>query len=411
MAGSSLGLPVRIRAQQSHSLFKKVLSSRYSQRMEFLQQLLEQRRGLATRIIVAQTLFLALIWFGTVDFTGVYAGADLAQYKRMAAAAPSFDPSIPAPFAYRIAVPFVVGVLFPQNNVPGFQLLHLVLVLALAIQFFRVLRQYGANEAYALVAVTLVVWNPYLGGFLMFNPFQAGDTLAYLLLLVALEAYRKRSALVFGIALILAATVRETPLLIVPAAAFALRKDTRMMLRFMIAALPALAVFVMIRMLIPSSNPQWSILSTLADYAPDAISPERWGRMLINTCAPLSLLVMTIIRKNWKDLGSYPAELSLMVALTAASFTGGDVERLLSPVLLLLLIVLRPYVETYLKNARFNLALAIAVPVCANHFIYARYGSFLPNTAYYALSLASSMLVAWTAYRATSSGSETALHP
>lgn len=237
--------------------------------MNTLQDLLELRRGLATRIIIAQTLFLALIWFGTVDFSGAYAGADLAQYRKMAAAAPSIDPSVPAPFAYRVAVPFMVGVLFPQNNIPGFQLLHIVLLLALAIQFFRVLRVYGAQEYYALIAVSLVLWNPYLGGFLMFNPFQAGDTLAYLLLLVSMEALHKRSAPLFGIALLVAATVRETPLLIIPAAAVALRKDTNALLRFMAAAIPSLAIYVLLRVVIPTSNPQWSMATLLVDYAPN----------------------------------------------------------------------------------------------------------------------------------------------
>lgn len=363
--------------------------------MNTLQHLLELRRGLATRIIVAQTLFLALIWFGTVDYTGTYAGADLAQYRKMATAAPSFDPSVPAPFAYRVAVPFMVGVLFPQNNIPGFQLLHLVLVLALAIQFFRVLRVYGAQDAYALVAVSLMVWNPYLGGFLMFNPFQAGDTLAYLLLLVALEALHKRSVVLFGVALLASATVRETPLLIIPAAAFALRKDTRAQLKFMAAAIPAIAMYVLLRVIIPISNPQWSMASLPVDYAPELLSPVRWGRMLLNSFAPLSLLFGVIFYTHRRELREHAAELLLVLGLAAASFTGADTERLFSPAMLILLIVVRPYLERYLSSSRFRAVLVVCVVACSYHFIYARYGPMIPKLLYYATALACTMIVGW----------------
>ncbi|MFM7773662.1 MAG: hypothetical protein ACKO9V_02305 [Candidatus Kapaibacterium sp.] len=367
--------------------------------MHALTHIIGHRQGIAVRILIAEVLFLALCWFGTVDFVGRYAGADLAQYRTMAQAAPGLASGIPAPFAYRIAVPWMVGTIFPTDDVTGFVVFRLLLVIALVMQFFRVLKLYGASEPVALVLASIALWNPYLGGFLLYNPFQAGDTLAYVLMLCALEGYRRHSLVVFGCALFAAAFVRETPLLIIPALLFMPRADRTRLRGLLLSALPALMAFILIRRLIDVPNTSWSLFSTLVSYLPESVSLERWGRMLLNAFAPLSLLVILLLRRESAVIRTYAVECALGVGILLASFLGGDVERLVSPVLFLLLLVLRPTLERCFNDSAFTYALTVGVIVCSLHFLFARY-PLIPKVPYYAGAAVSCVLVLWTGRKA-----------
>lgn len=117
--------------------------------------------------------------------------------------------------------------------------------------------------------------------------------------------------------------------------------------------------------------------------------------MLLNSFAPLSILFGVILFRHRHQLREHAAELLLVLGLAAASFTGGDTERLLSPAVLLLLIVLRPYVERYLSSSRFRAALVICVAACSYHFIYARYGPMIPKLLYYSTALACTIMIGW----------------
>ncbi len=367
--------------------------------MHALTAIIEQRKGIAIRILIAQVLFLALCWFGTVDYAGRYAGADLAQYRAMAQAAPSLHHDIPAPFAYRVAVPWLVGMTFPGDDVSGFAVFHLLLVLALAIQFFRLLKLYGASEPLALVLVSVALWNPYFGGFLLYNPFQAGDALAYLLMLVALEGTKRHSPLLFGSALLVAALVRETPFLLIPAVMLAHGTDRRNVIALSLSSLPAVAVFILARHTITVSNPEWSLVSTLSAYAPELFSPERWGRLLINTCAPLSFLMMALVWRERRTSRFLSVEGLLGAGIVAACFLGGDVERLASPLLLLVLLSFHHHLDECLQDANFRYALLAGVVFCSLHFLFAAY-PLIPKVPYYAGALLFSGCVLWTGVRA-----------
>lgn len=364
-----------------------------------LRTLVEQRTGLALRILIAEVLFVALFWSGSVDYKNTYSGTDLAQYRKIAQSAPSFDNTIPAPFAYRIGVPWMVSVVSPKDDASGFKLIQLVLVLALYIQFFRVLKLYGTHESTALIIASTALWNPYLGEFLLFNPFQAGDTCAYLLMLIALEGFKRNSVAVFALALLLGATVRETTMLIVPAIVLAELSPIKKRLFFLAAALPSMAMYVIIRSMVPIGNPDWSILSTLVSYAPEVASVERWGRLVVNTCAPLSLLFGAFAWRERTTRWFVTEESYLAAAIVACSFLGGDVERLAAPVTLLLLIIFRSSLERCLDYAPFRYLLAIGIVFCSLHFLYARY-TILPKMVYYGGAVFFCGVVLWTGLRA-----------
>lgn len=368
--------------------------------MNALRSLLDQRKGLALRILIAEVLFIALFWCGNVDYKNIYSGTDLAQYRKMAQCAPSFDSTIPAPFAYRIGVPWMVSALSPGDDAAGFKLIQLVLVLALCIQFFRVLKLYGTHESTALVLTSIALWNPYLGEFLLFNPFQAGDTCAYLLMLIALEGFKRNSVAVFAIALLLGAGVRETPMLIVPALLLAERSPIKKRLLFLAAAMPSLAMYVFIRSIVPVGNPEWSLLSTLVLYTPEVASVERWGRLALNTCAPLSLLFGAFAWRQRTTRWFVTEESYLAAAIVACSFLGGDVERLAAPATLLLLIMFRSSLEQCLEYAPFRYLLAIGIVFCSLHFLYARY-TILPKMVYYGGAVFFCGMILWTGLRAT----------
>jgi hypothetical protein len=347
---------------------------------------------LAFAVIVVQVVFLSCCWFGTIDYLGEFSGIDLAQYQRMARAAPDIDAGVPAPFAYRVAVPYVVGVLFPTDVVLGFRISAFVLMMFLAVQFYRLLRLYEASQTYAMVSVAVVLWNPYLGGYIFFNPFQAGDAFAYLLMLVALEALLRKKYGALALALLIGATVRETTMLLVPAAILA-AVSSRERNKLLIASVPALLVFSTLRYLVPVANTDWSLFATALDYAQYSLAPVRWGRLLVNAFAPLSAVLGLAMWQHLRTMRRPSVEDLLGVGIIASTFLGGDVERLAGPALFLLLLRLRPYLERFFERRIFLVVLLTGVVLCSLHFMFSQLAPF-PKLVYYSGAALWSVLLA-----------------
>jgi hypothetical protein len=150
-------------------------------------------------------------------------------------------------------------------------------------------------------------------------------------------------------------------------------------------------------MFIPVSNPDWSIFSTLWSYAPYVFSLERWVRLGISAFAPLSLLLLLMpLRYTFHLREATPAHL-LVVLIFAASFLGGDAERLVSPALFFLLIIFREQLSLLLLSRRFGILLAFAVLICSNHFLFHAH-PLMTREWYYGSSMILSIIVAVAGY-------------
>ncbi len=322
----------------------------------------------------------------------------------MARTAPALNPEVHAPFAYRLSIPWLAGLIHPTDPRP-FQALTLVSLLLLGYAFLRRIHQMGLSQGVGIFLVALLFLQPYLSGFVVFDYFQAGDLLVLALLLFMIEALERDAHLVLGSLFLAAVLTRETALFIVPLVLLRIvsSSDVRQRsaaLSSLTACTPGLALWIVLRLYVPIGNPEYSMLGLLVNYAPDLISPEKWFRIVFSALTPLCFIPLAW-RRDWSLFSrSHPYIVSLIPLFLVTAFIGGDKERLVAPAYLsLLLFVAFVHKQRSILHVReFVWLLFISGLATSMHFMWAAFP--IPHkVAYYILCAALDGLVAIAAYR------------
>lgn len=281
-------------------------------------------------------LALVMTWlYGSIDYLDEFAHVDLRYYRVMAQAAPGLADDAARPFAHRLLGPYLVGLL-PVSDPVGFRLLTTGTLVLLTLLLYTFLLRLGLTPAVAAFTAALLPFNPYVFGFPAFNPFQLDDVLVMALIVLAFLAVSYGRWGVYALTLALGATAREPALLVIPAAFVyvwergALRTEGR---RWLLASLPALAIFVLLRVAVPAEGPGLAYL--LLDHVEKAAVPQTWYRLLVNAWAPLSLLPLVLF-ENARAFARQHLYLIVFATLVLLSaMFGGDQERLVAPAFIL----------------------------------------------------------------------------
>lgn len=260
-----------------------------------------------------------------------YSKWDLVNYRAMAAAAPGLALDLPEPFAYRILGPYIVGLL-PLDDATAFYAVSVALSLALSVLFYLFLCAQGNAPNRAFVAALLLVLNRWVFGQTVWNFFQVNDLLALVLLLLSIWALLAGRWWLYGLAFLLGALTREVALLAIPVALVLLwerRRLAREWRSFVLASLPGLAAFVLIRLLVPA----WGtgLFEAFAAYVSKLTSPAAWYRLVINAFLPLSLIPLVAFRQTAAFLRTHKFLLALMLLTFVSALFGSNNERLMAP--------------------------------------------------------------------------------
>ena len=318
-------------------------------------------------------LAFGMAWgYGEIDYLGAFADVDLRHYRAMAQAAPGIA-DVPRPFTHRLLGPFLVGLL-PMPDPVGFRVWTAAALVGLTLGLYGFGRRLGfAPPACAFMAALLPL-NPYVFGFPAFNPFQLNDGLGMALVVAAFIALVDRRWVLYAVALALGAAAREVALLVIPAALVflwerdALRAEAG---RWLAASLPAVAVFVALRVALPADGPGFA--SLLLDHAGKASDPATWYRLLVNAWAPLGLLPLVF----WPTTQAFARQHRYLVVFAAlvlgSALFGGDQERLVAPALVAVYPLVGAIVERHLWTRLALAVLVVAAFVTSLHHLTARF--------------------------------------
>lgn len=273
-------------------------------------------------------LALVMAWlYGEIDYLGAFADVDLKHYRALAQGVPG----VPRPFAHRLLGPLLVGLL-PVPDPVGFRVLTAAALVALTLGLYGFGRLLGLTESVAALTAALLTLNPYVFGFTAFNPFQLNDVLGMLFVLAAFAALLDRRWGWYALALVFGAATREVTLLVIPAAlVFLWRRDVVRDdgMRWVLASLPAIAMFVGLRLALPAEGPGFVVL--LVDHVGKVLEPATWYRLLVNAWAPLSLLPLVFWQTTRAFVRVHPSLVAFAALVLASALFGGDQERLVAP--------------------------------------------------------------------------------
>lgn len=279
-------------------------------------------------VILILTTVLMIVFFGrTTELVG-----DMKWYLRIAEAAPTIDPNMRQPFAFRLLGPYLVGLL-PFTETVGFRIVTIVSAFGLVLSFYYLLRYTGLSSFASLTSAVLVTLNRYTFGNTVWRNFMVSDFLVLIFIIVMFLAMWKSRWTVFGITLVLGAMTRETAMLMVPVALFYVWEEKNLATHWrkvLLACLPGLLTILLIRLLVPIAEGR-SLTEALAAFSGKLLEPSSLFRLLINTFLPFTLIPFVFFRTTIDFFKSYK-HLFLFVALVfGTTLFGSNQERLMVP--------------------------------------------------------------------------------
>ncbi len=317
-----------------------------------------------------------VILYGQIEYTiAPYANWDLAGYRRMAAASPAIATDICQPAAFRVLGPWLAGLLPVPDPVAFYALsvaLSIVLVL-LSYHFFRVI---GLAPAVAVITVILYTFNRWWFGTTVWDFFQVNDLLSQIWIVLLFLAMLQGRWAVFGLVFFLAALTRETGLLMIPVAAVYLweRKAFRSQgLRALAAIVPGIALFIVLRMVIPAPCGK-PLFEQLLAHSGSILSPVKVARLLINSYLPFSLVPFVFFEDTIRYFRGKAYEL-LFVALVFLSTLFGLAydERLLAPSFVVIYVLIGNVIQAHYKEKWFVAVLVIGGFLSTFHHLRTRF--------------------------------------
>jgi hypothetical protein len=284
-------------------------------------------------IILCAAAAVMIFLYGTIDYeTEPYRSMDLRYYRAMAAASPRLAQDIPRPFAYRILGPYVAGLL-PLPGQHAFLAVTILVSILLPVVFYHFLLEFGIGRNAALLAALLFLCNKHLFGMSAWNFFQVKDSISLLVITSSFIAILRSRWALLSLLLLVGSLNGESAVIMAPTLVLYLsdRKAARGEWgRALGGLLPALAAFVLIRLLVPATGGE-NLVDTFFHYSPKLRFPRTWVGLLLNPFVPLTFIPLLYFR----DAVSFLREnryLALYLFLVFAStLFGSNNERLMAP--------------------------------------------------------------------------------
>ena len=287
---------------------------------------------------------LIILSKGRINFTSPrYSGWDLESYRAMAQASPRLPSEVNPPYRYRVLGPYIVEML-PLPDPLAFWLVTSIAALVLAVLFYQFLVGQALSGPVAMFTVLLFTFNRYFFGLIVWDFFQIDDILCLICFVLIFGFLLKRRWILLALGLAIGCTARETVLIMIPAV-FVYQWETKTLRRDwktgIIAAAPALVVFVAVHLILRSAQTPmgmsgiFSYYSTaLGDNIYDALTPEVWFRRLIWAFMPLTLIPFIFWKITIDFFSSRKYLLTFFLFVVATNLWGigaGNIERLMAP--------------------------------------------------------------------------------
>ncbi len=284
-------------------------------------------------VILCAAAAVMIFLYGTIDFeTEPYRSMDLRYYRAMAAASPRLAQDIPRPFAYRILGPYVAGLL-PLPGQQAFLAVTILVSILLPVVFYLFLLEFGLGRSAALLAATLFLCNKHLFGMSAWNYFQVKDSISLLVITSSFIAMLRGRWALLSLLLLVGSLNGESAVIMAPVLLLYLfdRKRARGEWgRALCGLLPALAAFVLIRLLVSAPGGE-NLVETFLHYSPKLGSPGTWVGLLLNPFVPLTFIPLLYYRDTLSFLGENRYMALYLLLVFASTLFGSNNERLMAP--------------------------------------------------------------------------------
>ncbi len=315
-------------------------------------------------VILCLIAGVILFFYGQIDYSREpFSKVDLKYYRTMAETAPGLWQNGLRPFAYRIAGPYLAGLLpFP---IPfNFYFLTLAGTFALLSLLYHFVLTTGIRASIAALTVTLFILNKYFIGFVVWDFFQLNDVLSMIQLVLLWQALQARRWRRYAIVFMLGALTREPFLLMLPTTATYLMEKKAPVsdwAGFLTAILPGLLIFGGLRIFLPAGGDH--LHQALLICAPKLLSLTVGYRLFINAFAPLTFLPLIFLPTTLAFLKGNRHRLVFVAAAYFSALFGFDNERLIMPAAIVFYPLIAQIIQTHFWVNR--LPLAVIVAACA----------------------------------------------
>jgi len=226
--------------------------------------------GVALVIVAALRLRTDTLTYDHPQFLNPW---DHHKYIWMATNSP-FDFHV-APFCWRVGTPLLANAL-PFDIEKNFMILSYLALWMTGVFVFYLARRFGLSKWTAftgMVAFFSIGWAVKANLYNIFKP----DPLAFLFIVLSIYCIVAKKDVMYAVFLAVGVLFKESVLFVAPLY-YTLKTqellDYRLLLRGVILALPAVGVFVALKLMIPMKNDDYFYLSTL----PDALQQVQLGR-------------------------------------------------------------------------------------------------------------------------------------
>lgn len=335
-----------------------------------------------------------IILYGKIDYADEpYSGLDLAYYREMAAASPGIDTEIPKPYAYRPLGPYIAGLL-PISDPAAFYILTVTAALLCVLLLYLFLCDMGISAAAAAAAALCLCFNKYMLGFNVWDYFQLNDLLSMIFLILLFRAMLRGQWIVFGGTMLAGVLTREIILLMIPVALVYIAKNRKLAREgrtLLAAVLPAAAVFVLLRILIPTSGK--NAMEVFMLHSRKLGTAESWFRLLINAFMPLAFLPFVFYRRTVEFFGTRKYALLFVLLVFFSTLFGMDNERLMAPAFIVFYWLIASIIDSDIKSSRRLVWIIITFTFLASFHHEITVFRFMPRYVTVAFSLGSTIVV------------------
>lgn len=332
-------------------------------------------REIRTLVVLAAATVFLILSRGVIPFDSpVYADFDLHNYRLVAHAAPHLSRDVPAPFAYRILGPYIVGLL-PIPDPLAFRIVTSIACLALVILLYKFLMDEGIERNYAAVAALLFACNRYFFGLMVWDPFQIDDVLAMVCMVASLMLLARRRWISFAVCFALGCLTREVVMILIPVS-FVFLWERGMLKqefkRWLIAISPAIAVFILVRTFVYADGARIGVAGIIPYYemkfgesVDNAFTLQAWLRRLVWCFMPFTFLPLVFLRTTLSFFSRHKYVLLYFVLVIVTDFWGideggGDAERQMAPAYLAFFWLIAVILQTRLSRPRWVLPVILA---------------------------------------------------
>lgn len=333
------------------------------------------RSHLIILLILAITTSVMIYLYGQINYTSEqFNGWDLHDYRKMAAASPHLSHDVFRPFAYRILGPYLVG-LVPLPTDTSFYLLAIVASYVLVGMFYGFLSYVGLSPSLAALATFLFTTNKYFFGLTVWDYFQINNLLCQLLIVVMFWSMLSGRWGMFAGALFVGAFLREVSLMLIPVAAVLLWEKNELRgrwLRFGLSVLPAVMVFVLLRVFIPISGGD-TFLDAIKKNVPLQLTIESVFRWLVNSFAPLTLVPLIFLDCTFQFFRQRKFALLYLMLVSSSLCFGTDTELLMAATFIVFYWLIGAILQQYRWNGISASLVVVACAASSLHHTIARY--------------------------------------